>query len=161
MEPQKNMTLDEMLAAATLTAEGVLIGNEGAQLLPLFHVQFKDRNPTVMVAPWSNDEEKRAFVGAMRHSMKAFRESVVSYAFMSEAWSATEDPKNPSGLQPRDRETREEVVMITACSADEVRLRMLTISRDDKGVVDKKLVQRISESDLTACGGDLLNLMGD
>ena len=131
------LTLDQLVKAATIFAETKLIGKEGAQIVPMFHVQFKDRPPAIMAAPWTNDAEKNIFIVAFKRSLKEFRDDVVSYSFISEAWSANEDPKHPTGLMPREREDRKEIVMINASDGKDSRIRILEISRDAKGLVDK------------------------
>ena len=129
------MNLDEFLQSGIDHARSILIGKPGAELMPAFVVQFKDRPPAIIGAPWADDSEKYATIEAVRLTLKAFRPSVISYLFWSEAWMAHEDTDHPIGLQPRDRMDRQEVVLVNAFNLDGGKMVTLEIMRDDKGVV--------------------------
>ncbi len=137
----------------------MLVGNADAQIIPVFHVQFKDRAPALIATPWNGDDEKRLAVAAMRAGIQQFRDKIVNYCFISEAWVATEDRRHPSGLQPRDREDKYEVVMINARSKEAGRFVILRIERDDKGRVSKLVKEDVS--DIVSRSGQLDNLFED
>jgi hypothetical protein len=154
------MTIDQLLQSGVDQANTVLVGKPGAELLPAFVIQFKDRPPTIIATPWSGDDEKTIAVEAMRMLLKIHRESVDSYLFWSEAWQAYEDPKHPTGLMPRDREDRKEVVIINAFNHAGGKMISLEIMRGPDGVVTS-LVANDKEDDLTMLSGRLHNLLQD
>lgn len=154
------MSIDELLQAGIDQAGRVLIGKPGAALMPAFVVQFKDRPPAIIGAPWSDDDDKAIAVSAMRTILKLYRDSVVSYLFWSEAWQAHEDADHPIGLMPRDRMDRKEVVILNAYDHQGGKMVSLEIMRDDKGVVTD-LIENDREKDTTALAGRLHNLLGD
>jgi hypothetical protein len=130
------MTIDELIQSGVDQANSVLVGKPGAELLPAFVLQFNDRPPTIVATPWGGDDDKAIVVEAMRRLLKTYRASVHSYLFWSEAWMAHEDARHPSGLMPRDREDRKEVVIVNAFDKQgRGKLATLEILRDDKGVV--------------------------
>ena len=160
LEDPMNMTIDQLIQSGVDHARRVLIGQPGVQLTPSFVVQFKDRAPAFIETPWSSDDEKIAATEAMRIVFKRYRQSVHSYLFWSEAWRAHEDMKHPIGLAPRDREDREEVVMINAFDHKGGKMTSLIIERDDKGVV----IDLIRDKDVDDCDrfeGRLYNLLKD
>jgi hypothetical protein len=154
------MTIDELIQSGVDQANHVLVGKPGAELLPAFVIQFKDRPPTIVATPWSGDDEKYAVVEAMRLLFKAHRESVESYLFWSEAWQAYEDPKHPTGLMPSDRQDRKEVVILNAFDKQGGKMVSLEIMRGPDGVVTR-LVANDRAHDITALGGRLHNLLQD
>ena len=44
-------SLDQMIEDMHAHARGVLIGKNDEQILPFFHIQFKDRPDAIMLAP--------------------------------------------------------------------------------------------------------------
>ncbi|RYD68574.1 MAG: hypothetical protein EOP83_00575 [Verrucomicrobiaceae bacterium] len=68
----------------------------------------------VVVGGGFDDEEKDAFVSAMREQFQKW--GVVRYGFMSEAWVATYDKGEDASLRPAERMNRVEVM--TICAAD-------------------------------------------
>jgi hypothetical protein len=151
------MTIDELIQSGVDQARHVLIGAPGAELLPAFVIQFKDRPPTIVATPWSGDDEKHATVEAMRAMLKIYRASVHSYMFWSEVWLAHEDPKHPIGLAPRDRQDRKEAVFINAFNHEGGKVCVLEIVRDDKGVVRDLVKNKHGEIDQFS--GRLHNLL--
>jgi hypothetical protein len=154
------MTIDELIASGVRQANDILVGKPGAELLPTFVIQFKDRPSTMVATPWLNDREKFIATEAMRLMLKLHRANVDSYMFWSEAWQAYEDSKHPIGLMPCDREDRKEVVIINAFNHASGKMIALEIMRDDKGVVTS-LVNNDKEDDITALSGLLHNLLQD
>ena len=155
-----SMTIDQLIQSGIDQARRVLIGVKDAELLPCFVVQFKDRPPAIVATPWHGDDEKIAATEAMRTMLKVYRHSVHSYMFWSEAWRAHEDMKHPIGLAPRDREDREEVVIINAFDHKGGKMVSLLIERDDKGVVTD-LVKDKHDGDYERFEGRLYNLLKD
>jgi hypothetical protein len=154
------MTIDELLQSGVDQANHLLVGKPGAELLPTFVIQFKDQPPTIITTPWSGDDEKYAVVEAMRLLLKIHRASVVSYLFWSEAWQAYEDPKHPTGLMPRDRQDRKEVVILNAFDKQGGKMVSLEIMRGPDGAVTS-LVANDKAHDITALSGRLHNLLQD
>jgi hypothetical protein len=153
-------SLDELAGKHLEHAKGVLIGKPGAQLLPTFHIQFTNRDPVIMATPWSDEREKSIVIATIRSAIQHFRQTVDSYAFMSEAWIATEDRNTPADvkkLMPREREDRREAVIITAFNKDTGFMRSYEIERGADGAVSAlKDIEPYDE-----CGGRLHNLFED
>jgi hypothetical protein len=154
------MTIDELLDSGVKQANHVLVGKPGAELMPAFVIQFKDRPPAMIGTPWNGEDEKYAVVEAIRALLKAYREHVVSYLFWSEAWQAYEDSNHPTGLRPSDRQDRKEVVIINAFDHKGGKMLSLEIMRGPDGVVTG-LVANDKENNITALGGRLHNLLQD
>jgi hypothetical protein len=155
-----NMSIDELLQSGVSHAKHVLIGEEGAQIIPCFIIQFKDRPPAILATPWTNDKEKWATREAVRLSLKHFYDSVDSYMFWTEAWMATENIHHPSGLMPSDREDKREVVVINAFDKQNERVCVLEIVRGDDGRVTN-LVEDKTATDTTFWSGAMHNLLKD
>lgn len=151
-------TIDQLIDKAVEHATKTLVGKPGAEMVPLWHIQFEDREDAVIATPWPNDHVKYAFVGALRESMKQPQFKVINYCFMSEAWKAEEGPGTPRGIQPRDREDKIEIVMINACDRTHGRAKMLEIIRGSDGVVTE-LRETPSLNNYDNIGGDLVNLL--
>ena len=140
-------------------ARAMLIGDEKSQLIPFFHIQFKDRPDTVLATPWRADGEKRLAVGALRAALKRFKPSVVNYAMISEAWFAEYNHMPRQGMRmPSEREDRKEVVIVVAGDHKSAKVKVWEIVRDDKGrptdlVEDKKLPRHFE--------GQMVNLLVD
>jgi hypothetical protein len=139
-------SLDQMIEGMHAHARATLIGKNDEQILPFFHIQFKDRPDAVMATPWGGEREKSAMIAAIRASLKEFRKSVVNYAFVSEVWVAEYDHKpGQRDLMPSERETRREMVIVSAGDHTDARMRMWEIIRDDKGVV----TDLVEDADMT------------
>ena len=152
-------SLDQMVEGMLDHAKHMLIGQADEQLLPVFHIQFKDRDDAIMPAPWSNERQKAAFIKAIRLAFKAFRGSVVNYAMISEAWAATQDhPPRDGDLMPEERETRRECVIVSAGDHQRAIMKMWEIIRDDQGRVTKLIEDKHNKGDF---GGRMFNLMAD
>ena len=155
-----SMNLDKFLQSGIDQARTVLIGKPGAELMPAFVIQFKDRPPAIIAAAWSNDEEKVATTEAVRMTLRLYRSQVHSYLFWSEAWMAHEDMNHPIGLAPRDREDRKEVVIVNAFNLEGGKMVTLEIERGPDGVVTD-LVKGKDAGDYDRLGGRLYNLLKD
>jgi hypothetical protein len=152
-------TLDQMVDNAVKHAHSVLMGAKEAMITPAFHIQFNDRAPTLIATPWANDEEKRAVTYSMRAILKKFRDHVVSYSFISEAWMADydKDALKSDYPMPRDRPDRRECVIINAFDHKEGRFKVLTIERDAEGRVTKLVPD--PDDQYEGLEGDLHNLL--
>jgi hypothetical protein len=129
-------SLDQMIEVMHTHARGMLIGSATEQLTPLFHVQFKNRPDALIPAPWRNDQEKLGYTHAVKAVLRQFKPIVVNYAFLSEAWVATQDHEpRPDDLSPSQRETRKECVIVSAGDHDGARMKMWEIIRDDQARV--------------------------
>ena len=149
------MNLEQLVNFAEKHANSVLVGSAKAQIIPTFHIQFKDRAPALISTPWSDGREKRIAIEAIREALKRFRSSVLNYCFMSEAWVATEDVDHPIGLMPSEREDKREVVMISANAPDTKGLFViLEIKRDAKG----RVTELKRHEPIEVGGGHLENL---
>jgi hypothetical protein len=153
------MTIDELIQSGVDQARTVLIGQKDAELTPAFVIQFKDGRPTAIVAtPWGNDREKHTATTAMWMMFKVYGRAVDSYLFWSEAWRARESIKHPIGLMPRDREDKQEVVILSAYNHDGGKMRILEIKRGPDGVV----TELVAEDDVyDHLSGRLHNLLAD
>jgi hypothetical protein len=156
-----NLSLDGLVDQALDQAKRTLIGSSTGQLLPTFLIQFKDRPPAVIAAPWSSERDKAATCAAMRRALKLYRPSVVNYSFVSEAWVATQDHSPRAGdLLPSQRETRKECVIVTAADKAGARLKAWEIIRDGAGrVVELKAEKAAGNADRFE--GRLFNLLED
>jgi len=151
-------SLDQMVGAMADHARHVLIGRNDEQIVPFFHIQFKDRDDAIMRAPWSNERQKAAFIQAMRLAFKAFRGSVVNYAMISEAWAATQDhPPRDGDLAPSERETRKECVIVSAGDHQRAIMKMWEIIRDDQG----RVTELIEDKRVGDFEGRMFNLLED
>ena len=152
-------SLDQMIEDMHAHARGVLIGKNDEQILPFFHIQFKDRPDAIMPAPFNGDErEKSLFIAAVRAAMKAFRPSVVNYAFVSEAWAATQTHRpGKEDLTPSQREDKREVVIVSGGDRDRAIMKMWEIVRDDQARVTDLVEDKASDS----FEGRLYNLMAE
>jgi hypothetical protein len=129
-------SLDAMVDGMADHARHVLIGSATKQIVPFFHIQFKDRPDAIMPAPFSDERSKAAFIAAMREAMKAFKPSVVNYAFLSEAWTLEQDHEPREGdLPPSESERRKEVVIVSAGDHERATMKMWEIIRDDQARV--------------------------
>jgi hypothetical protein len=127
-------SLDEMIEGMHEHARAMLIGDEKAQLLPFFHIQFKDRPDTVMATPWRDDYEKNLTIRSIRAALKQFRPSVVNYAMVSECWMLRQDRAPRKGdPMPSESERRIECVVVSAGDHKGAKMKMWEIIRDDKG----------------------------
>ena len=154
------MSIDQLIQSGIDQAKAVLVGKKDAELMPTFVIQFKDRAPAIIGAPWSGDDEKAVMTETMRLMLKIYRSSVTSYLFWSEAWMATEDLKHPIGLMPRDRMDRKEVVIINAFDHEGGKMTTLEIERGPDGVVTG-LAKLKDAGDYDKLGGRLYNLLKD
>jgi hypothetical protein len=156
-----NFTKLELLDHGRRHAEGVLIGKAGAQLLPTFHIQFKDRPPVIMATPWSNDREKALTFRAVRAALKTVRPFVENYSFMTEAWIAVQNHRpRETDLMPSEREDRKECVIITFGDHDGCTMRAFEIMRGP----DARVTALKPEKEAGACDrfeGRAINLMAD
>ena len=147
------MDLDGLLEAALKHAEAVLVGEPDAQIIPTWVLYGKDIPVTLIATPWEDEDDKDMMIGLMRQLMKA--KGVDCYSFLSEAWTASEDVRNPIGLEPRKREDRREVVLITACSRESARLAIYEIKRGP----DARVTELVFEDAVGQSGGRLSNLL--
>jgi len=129
------LTINELLDKAIEHARRVLIGEEGASMIPTWHIQTPEGEPDIIAGtPWGGDDEREFVILAMRRLLRD--QKAESYSFMSEAWVATEDVKHPIGLMPRDREDRREAVIVNAYDRLGFgAMRTYEMKRNDKGVV--------------------------
>ena len=152
-------SLEELIELGRKHAERVLIGKPGAQLPPTFHIQFTNRPPAVMAVRWRDEREKRMCFAAIRAALKDFRPTIVNYAFMSEAWLATQDHRPRAGdLLPSEREDRQEAVVITACDHDGGTLRAFEIKRGPDAAVTELTPRTEPGSDFE---GRMFNMLQD
>jgi hypothetical protein len=152
-------SLDEMVDQLHAHARRVLIGSASEQIVPFFHVQFKDQPDAVMPAPFSDERTKDAFIKALREALKMCRSSVVNYACISEAWMAVQDhPLREGDLPPSKRETKKEIVVVSAGDCAGAQMKVWEIIRDDKG----RVTDLVENKDITDhFEGRLVNLMED
>lgn len=141
-------------------ARRVLIGRADEQLVPFFHIQFKDRPDAIMPAPFTDERSKSAFIQAIRMAMKEFRRSVVNYAFISEAWVAEQTGRpGAADRPPSEREDRRECVIVSAGDKDRAAMRMWEIVRDDQARVIDLVEDKAYSPDQFE--GRLHNLLAD
>ena len=151
-------SLDEMIEGMHEHAREMLIGDEKTQLIPFFHIQFKDRPDSIMATPWRDDHEKRLTVLAIRAALKQFRPSVVNYAMIAEAWMLEQDHKpTERDLLPSQSERRKECVIVSAGDHKGAKMKMWEIIRDDKG----KPVDLVAQAEYDHCEGRMVNLLND
>lgn len=149
------LTVDELLDHAADHARKVLIGQPDAEMIPTWLIQAKDQT-YVIGTPWRGDRHKELVIFMMRDMLK-YRKAL-SYSFISEAWVATEDPKHPIGLMPRDREDRREVVIINAFDRKGGKMRVYEMKRGPDGRVSDLVLEK---TDMTQLAGRLHNLFKD
>ena len=128
-------------------ARDVLIGKNDGQLVPLFHIQFKDRPDALIPAPWRDERDKSFYIRAIRMSLKELKPSVVNYAMISEAWFAEYNHAPRPGMRmPREREDRKEVVVVSAGDHHGAKMKVWEIIRDHQARVTD-LVEEKAETD--------------
>jgi hypothetical protein len=148
-----------MVGAMADHARHVLIGKNDEQIVPFFHIQFKDRDDAIMPAPFSDERQKSAFIKAIRMTLKAFRGSVVNYAMISEAWAAEQNtPPRDGDLAPSERETRRECVIVSAGDHQRAIMKMWEIIRDDQGRVTELIEEKHKDDHFE---GRMFNLLED
>jgi hypothetical protein len=152
-----HLTINELLDVGAEHARQILIGKEGAEMMPTWHIQTPEGEPDLIAAtPWGGDKEKQILVFAIRQLLRD--KKAESYSFMSEAWSATEDANHPNPLMPRDREDKREVVIINAYDRLGFgAMRVYEIKRGDDGVV----TELVMDPPLDGFTGRLANLFVD
>ena len=152
-------SLEGMIDQMHAHARHVLIGKNDEQILPFFHVQFKDRPDAIMATPWRDEREKSAFIRAIRKSLKHFGSSVVNYATISEAWIAEYDHRpGEADLMPVDRESKKECVVVSAGDHNCGKVKIWEIIRDDKGRVTDLVEEKAKLDDFE---GRMFNLLED
>jgi hypothetical protein len=157
----KPYTLEELLDFGREHAEKSLIGVKGAQLLPMFHIQFVDRPPVIMVTPWRDDREKALTIRSIRAAIKHFRPSVDSYSFMAEAWVAIQNTApRATDLPASEREDRRECVIISCFNKDKGFLRAFEIKRSPDATICELTPQRKADM-FDRFEGRLYNLFED
>jgi hypothetical protein len=151
------LTINELLDQGAEHARHVLIGEEGAAMIPTWHLQTPEGDPDIIVAtPWNGDDEKEFMIFAMRRMLRD--KKAESYSFVSEAWVAIEDARHPIGLMPREREDRREVVIINAYDRLGFgTMRVYEMKRNDKGVV----TDLVMDPPMEGFEGRLANLFKD
>ena len=128
-------------------ARDVLIGKNDGQLVPLFHIQFKDRPDALIPAPWRDERDKSFYIRAIRMSLKECKPSVVNYAFLSEAWFAEYNHAPRPGMRmPREREDRRECIVVSAGDHHGAKMKVWEIIRDHQARVTD-LVEEKAEAD--------------
>lgn len=153
-------SLDQMIEGMHEHARATLIGHNDEQLLPFFHIQFKDREDAVIPAPFQDERQKSAFIQAIRASLNIFKPSVVNYAFVTEAWVAQYDHKpGEKDLMPSEREDRRECVIVSAGDRDGAQMKMWEIVRDDQA----RVTDLVEDHNMMAdhFEGSLHNLMAE
>jgi hypothetical protein len=151
------LSVDELLDMAIGLARAELIGNAGAEIMPTFVIQGKDKT-TFVGTPWSGDAEKEYAITAIRALLK--KERAVSYSFISEAWLSTQQKGEPY-IQPRLSDKRREVVICNAFNRHgDGKMRCYEIKRDNQGVV-ADLVLDSDEFSQKGFSGRLFNLFED
>jgi hypothetical protein len=151
------LTINELLDKGAEHARNVLIGEEGAAMIPTWYLQTPEGDPDVIVGtPWNGDDDKEIMIVIMRQMLRY--ERAESYSFISEAWVATEDARHPTGLMPCEREDKREVVIINA--HDRLgfgTMRVYEVKRNDKGIV----TDLVMDPPLEGFEGRLANLFKD
>jgi hypothetical protein len=151
------MTVEELLDFAIAHSRDVLIGKAGAELVPTWLVQLKDRPAMVLATPWDGEDEKCRVIDAIRMMLKS--PEALSYSFLSEAWVANEDGRYPTGLMPSQREDKREVVIINACNRQSAKMRIYEMKRDARGRVSDLV--KDPEKGVERFEGRLFNLFAD
>ena len=148
------LNVDELLDHAADHARNVLVGKPQAELTPTWLIQTKTK--TMLIGtPWHGDGDKETIITAMRMLMKLH--DAQSYSFMSEAWKAVEDINHPTGLMPRDREDKVEILIINACDRKGGKIRFYEIKRGPNAVVTDLVLDIHSDGDRFS--GRLYNLL--
>jgi hypothetical protein len=125
------MTLDELIEDARRHAVNILVGKPDAALMPTWLIQ-SPKGVTVVGTPWHGDVEKDMIAYAIRLMLK--KEHATSYSFMSEAWTLTQALDEPY-IEPRLSDKRREVVIISAFTREQGRVRTYEIKRGPDAVV--------------------------
>lgn len=109
---RKPRTIEQMQAMAYDHAQFMLIDDpDKPQLLPTFWIQFDDGRPgDMVVAPWEDEQGQSMVIETIRQRLA--NPHVLSYAFVSEVWSALETPGKRSHLTPSQHPQRREQVMV-------------------------------------------------
>jgi hypothetical protein len=118
-----------LIDIAEALARKALIGIPGGELPPVWLLQ-RDGEDTARIieSPWENDLVKLAILDDMRRLMG--ENSVSAYAFVSEAWIAGPD----TDVQPRDSDTRVEIVHAVVADGKSKTSKVWSIIRNDDGV---------------------------
>jgi hypothetical protein len=153
------LSLDQLVTHCQRHARQLLIGKHGAQLVPLFHIQFKSRPDAIVPMPWRDEADKAAMICRLRLIMRAFRADIVSYAMLTEAWVATQaHPFSDGDLQPSEREDRKEIVFVQASDGLDSVVKCWDIVRDDKAVITDLVEDNRADGEFS---GRMANLLED
>lgn len=111
---KRTRTVDELHAMALDHAQYLLIEcpEPERQITPTWWIQLNDGPGEMLITPWDGEDEKMAIVGTIRQRLKDPR--VLSYAFVSEVWVATEKLGERRKLTPMQRPDRQEKLMVHA-----------------------------------------------
>lgn len=160
-KPTPDPKLDKLVQLAVEHAERILIGHEGAQIMPSFVLESAGGDMAIIATPWANERDKEMTVRALRATMR--KGGVVRYSFISEAWMATAKPgqeklaRLPDGEMPSQRPDRVEVVIISASDAKQIRSAMLRIVRGEGGTVVRLDRDLAETKQISGRFADLLN----
>lgn len=166
--PLFKMSDDELLAElankAEIHAREILVKEQHAEMVPLWHVVTKAQN-MIIGTPWRDDDQKALCQGYIRNLLKT--EGGRAYCMTSEAWMAKyaeneidiESAKWPA-IRPIDRKDRMEVVTIFATTRSKQLMRTFETIRDKDGkITDLKL--EISNEKPDAIRGAMPSLFDD
>lgn len=111
---KRTRTVDELHAMAFDHAQYLLIEcpQPERQITPTWWIQLNDGPGEMLITPWDGEDEKMVIVGTIRQRLKDPR--VLSYAFVSEVWVATEKLGERRKLTPMQRPDRQEKLMVHA-----------------------------------------------
>lgn len=110
--PEEMSDVDRMIGLAYQHAKRVLVGQPGAELMPVWCLLTETGQSVIVATPFIGEHAKEMVAVAMRGLMREV--GAIRYTFASECWMATMTPEERArdGRPPSERDDRVECVMI-------------------------------------------------
>lgn len=126
--------LDQLIADGEAWARKVYFDEPRMKYLtPTFIIHYRE-GPLMIFAPWSNDDEKYAFVRQASREAKSRQATAVT--FISETWSASYPKGDPMNQKPASRIDRLEGLQVCTTDGTTQRGKFWLILRDTNDYVE-------------------------
>lgn len=153
-------TTTEMRDFALKHAKLVLIGNPGAELMPIWDLVDRTGEHHIFATPFFGEESKDAVAAFVKQKMREI--GAVGYSHVSEAWAAftTPDEWRDDKRPASKRDNRIEVVMIMAAArGSETAMTSYEIVRGPDAVVTE--LKLVDQGEGGTISGRFANLLED
>jgi len=121
--------IDEFMTEMAMYAEHLLVTTG---MVGTFFLASSEEATFLVPGDWANEKEKVAIVTEIKRFFQ--EEGVTRYVMVSEAWTVTVSRHEQLKVMPRDREDREEIVLVALVAADRApRIKCWEIDRPFTG----------------------------